>query len=102
MSIIATMKKLENGSFEGKIKTALINCHLRLQPIDDEESANNKRPDYRAKVGGYEAGAAWKKVSENGNPYLSVRIEDPALPRPINANLIEHEGEYLLIWSHKD
>jgi uncharacterized protein (DUF736 family) len=100
MAIIATMKKLENGTIEGKVKTAILNFHLRLHPI--EGAGDDKKPDYRAKVSGYEAGAGWKKISEQNNPYVSVQLDDPALPAPIHANLIEKEGEYLLLWSRKD
>ena len=50
MSIIANMKKQENGSFEGKLKTATLNLHLKLQPIGDAE-ANDNKPDFRAKIG---------------------------------------------------
>ena len=102
MSIIANMKKLENGTFEGKIKTALLSLHLKIHPIE-EGVDNDRKPDYRAKISGYEAGAGWKKVSDNNNPYISVQIDDPALPAPINANLIEKEsGEYILLWSRRD
>ncbi len=101
MTIIANMKKQENGTFEGKIKTALLNIHLKLQPIGDGETNDNK-PDYRAKISGFEAGAGWSKISDNNNPYVSVQIDDPALPAPIYANLIEKDGEYILLWSRKD
>ena len=63
MSIIANMKKQENGSFEGKLKTATLNFHLKLQPIGDGETNDNK-PDFRAKIGGFEAGAGWNKIIE--------------------------------------
>ena len=52
MSIIANMKKQENGSYEGKLKTATLNFHLKLQPIGDGETNDNK-PDFRAKIGFY-------------------------------------------------
>lgn len=101
MAIIANMKKLDNGTFEGKIKTALLNCHLKLHPIEGSTD-NDRKPDYRAKISSYEAGAGWKKVSDNNNSYVSVQIDDPALPAPINANLIEKDGSYILLWSRND
>ena len=50
---------------------------------------------------GYELGAAWAKVSRNDRGYLSVSIDDPALPAPIYARLIPSEtaGQHDLLWS---
>ena len=70
------MKKQENGSFEGKLKTATLNLHLKLQPIGDADTGDNK-PDFRAKIGSFEAGAGWNKISDNQNPYISVQIDAP-------------------------
>lgn len=101
MSIIANMKKQENGSFEGKLKTATLNLHLKLQPIGDAE-ANDNKPDYRAKIGSFEAGAGWNKISDNQNPYISVQIDAPEFPNPIYANLVQKDDQYILIWSRQN
>ena len=101
MTILAKMKKLDNGSFEGKLKTATLDCSLRLQPVKEEDKGNNY-PDYRAKIGGYEAGGGWKKTSENDNAYISVQLDDPTFPTPINANLIQKDDNYILLWTRKD
>ncbi len=100
MTVIANLKKLENGSFEGKIKTAMLNCHLKIQPISDVADSD-KHPHYRVKIGSYEAGAGWNRVSENQNPYISLQVDDPIFPNPIYANLIEKNGEYLLLWQRR-
>jgi uncharacterized protein (DUF736 family) len=101
MSIIANMKKQENGSFEGKLKTATLNLHLKLQPIGDAE-ANDNKPDFRAKIGSFEAGAGWNKISDNQNPYISVQIDAPEFPNPIYANLVQKDDQYILIWSRQN
>lgn len=45
-------------------------------------------------------GAAWKKTSNEGRNYVLIKIDDPALPAPILANLFEMSGgEHELIWS---
>ena len=100
MAIIANLKKQENGTFEGKLKTLTINECIVIQPLEDgfRESA----PDYRIKVNGFEAGAGWKEISENNNDYVSCQLDSPELPTKIFANLIEKDGKYLLIWSRKD
>ena len=47
----------------------------------------------------YELGAAWKKVSAQGKPYLSVKLDGPTLAVPIYCALIEQkDGSYHLIW----
>ena len=94
MSIIANMKKQENGSFEGKLKTATLNVHLKLQPIGDLD-ANDNKPDFRAKIGSFEAGAGWNKISDNQNPYVSVQIDAPEFPNPIYANLVQKDDQYI-------
>ncbi|MFN3169535.1 MAG: DUF736 family protein [Hyphomicrobiales bacterium] len=40
-------------------------------------------------------GAAWKKTSNNGRDYVSMKIDDRSLPAPILANLFEmSDGDY--------
>jgi uncharacterized protein (DUF736 family) len=51
----------------------------------------------------YELGAAWKKTSKKGKPYLSVKLDGPTLPAPINCALTQQpDGSYGLIWNRKD
>jgi len=47
-----------------------------------------------------EIGAAWKKLSQNDRPYLSVTLDDPAFPATVYARLLEEsEGSHVLMWS---
>jgi uncharacterized protein (DUF736 family) len=97
MAILANMKKTDKG-FEGKIKTACLDAYLKLQKIEGERTSD-QQPDYKAKFGSFEAGAGWSRTSDNDNAYISVQIDSPEFPAPINANLIEKDGQHLLIWS---
>ena len=38
-----------------------------------------------------------------GREYLSVKLDDPSLPAPIYASLVEAEGpdEFTLVWSRR-
>ena len=36
---------------------------------------------------------------KGGNPYLSVKIDDPSFVAAIYANLVEQDGKHVLIWS---
>ena len=49
-----------------------------------------------------EIGAAWKRQSKANNDYLSVKIDDPSFPAPVNARLINgDEGSAVLYWTRR-
>ena len=66
-----------------------------------------KAIDYAITVdgGAFDLGAAWKRhSSKTGKPYLSVKLDSPFLPAPVNCALIEQDGEpdeFILVWSRK-
>jgi uncharacterized protein (DUF736 family) len=99
MATIGTFTKSENG-FTGQIKTVTLNVKAKLAPAEKD---NEKAPDYRIFAGQTELGAAWKKTSNAGREYLSVKLDDPTFPAPIFASLIAVEGGdgYALIWSRR-
>ena len=88
----------EKDGFTGTLRTLTLNVKVKLVP-NDKTSEN--APDYRIQTaGGYDIGAAWKKVSQAERPYLSVPLDDPSFPATIYARLIEEEGgTHNLIWS---
>ena len=97
MAQIGTFTASENGNFPGTIRTLTLNAKATLRPADKE---HDKAPDYRVYAGTVELGAAWKKTSLEGKPYLSLKLDDPSFPAPIYASLVEAEGgEQRLIWS---
>jgi len=60
-------------------------------------SSSERAPEYRLMADGREIGAAWKRSSrDRGTPFLSIHIDDPALPAPIEAVLSE-TGD--LVWN---
>jgi uncharacterized protein (DUF736 family) len=71
------------------------------------EKNGEKEPDYRilhehdgATV---ELGAAWKRSSERGRAFLSVLLDDPALPSSLNAAMFlsEQEERATLVWQRQ-
>jgi uncharacterized protein (DUF736 family) len=46
-------------------------------------------------------GVAWKKTSAKGNDYLSVKLDGPFLPAPINCALVKQTDGYALIWDRE-
>lgn len=99
MATIGTFSLTENG-YSGSVKTLTLNVKsVKFVPAEGD---NEKGPDYRVIAAGTEFGAAWKKTSDKGNDYLSVKLDDPSFPAPIYASLVESEGEDLaLIWSRR-
>ncbi len=99
MATIGTFTRTENG-FTGAVKTLNLNVKsVKFLPVEGE---NENGPDFRVLAGTTEFGAAWKKQSDKGNSYLSVKLDDPSFPAPIYASLVETETEELaLIWSRR-
>jgi uncharacterized protein (DUF736 family) len=51
----------------------------------------------------FELGAAWAKTSKKDKPYLSVKLDSPALVQPINCALTDQaNGNHALVWNRKD
>jgi uncharacterized protein (DUF736 family) len=97
MSTIGTFAKSKDG-YTGLITTASFNMQVKLVPVQRE---SEKSPDFRVLTSTFEFGAAWKKTSQNGREYLSVRLDDPSFASPIFANLVEGDNadDHILIWS---
>lgn len=97
MAQIGNFKHGEDGSYVGTIRTLSLNVKARIMPA--ESAQNDKAPDLRVFVGNIEIGAAWKRTSQENTVYHSVKLDDPSFPAPIFANLVEMDGEHVLIWS---
>jgi uncharacterized protein (DUF736 family) len=85
MATIGTFAKTNDG-FKGKITTFTVRATASFEPTG---LLGKKAPSYRLVIAGAEAGAAWIKASDAGKQYLSVKIDDPAFPAPVWANLTE-------------
>ncbi len=92
-------------TYEGDIQTlTLLRGKVAFRPT---EAKNDKGPNYRVVSvgthGSVELGAAWKRTSEAGREFLSVSLDDPALPHPLNAALMPAEDGTgaILIWSRQ-
>jgi uncharacterized protein (DUF736 family) len=63
-----------------------------------------KEPDYTVAIESIDTpvdvGAAWKKTTHEGKPYLSVRLDGPTLPAAINCALMRSpSGSLDLVWN---
>jgi hypothetical protein len=101
MANIGAFTLRENGSYTGAIETLAIKVKaVEFRPVDDKPS--DKSPDFRAYAGKVELGAAWKKMSRDEKPYLSVKLDDPSFAAPINAALVDIDGVQTLVWSRSN
>ena len=100
MATIGSFTKKPDGSYEGSLTTLTMRVGLRLVPL--EEKTSDKAPDFRAYAGRAELGAAWSKETPEGQPYLSVSLDDPSFAAPITAALFRTEGDpdrFVLVWN---
>ena len=72
------------------------------------EKSAEKEPDYRivheqGSDAAVELGAAWKRSSERGRPFLSVVLDDPALPSSLNAAMFlsDEDERATLVWQRQ-
>ena len=94
MATVGLFIKTAHG-YRGTLRTLTLNTKLSV--VDVEKQGDE--PDYRAYAAQAEVGGGWKRTSQAGHDYVSLRLDDPTLGEPINANLTEVDGEYRLIWS---
>jgi len=88
----------EKDGFTGTLCTLTLNIKVKLVPNDKGDKEN--APDFRVQAASHDIGAAWKKISEAGRPYVSATLDDPSFPAMVYARLIEgEEGTHDLIWS---
>jgi uncharacterized protein (DUF736 family) len=102
MAIIGTFTRTEDFKFTGSLKTLTLSSKLQFVP--ETNKTKDSAPDYRIFLAGIEVGAAWQRTArDSGRDYWSVRLDDPALPAPLFANLVEAEdGKTLnLLWSRR-
>lgn len=101
MTCIGTFTATPDG-LEGRLKTLTIDRPLTLVAVDPGDTEN--APDYRIMAGegedAYEVGAGWKHVGDKAGNFVTLLIDDPALARPLRANLFSSDDQsHVLIWS---
>ncbi|MGH7083676.1 MAG: DUF736 domain-containing protein, partial [Acetobacteraceae bacterium] len=100
MSQIGTFTKAADGIHRGRIRTLLFNADIEIRPIGQPKAASRLAPSHLVYAGELNVGAAWSRNSEEGQPYLSVKLDDPTLLAPIHITLIRGpaEGELIATW----
>jgi uncharacterized protein (DUF736 family) len=92
----------DRDTYTGEIQTlTLQRSNVQFRGV---KKGNTQEPDYRiveeGAAGTVELGAAWKRTSKAGTAFLSVTLDDPALPRALSAALMSGQADgAILIWS---
>ena len=97
--IVGTFTKTETGSFEGQVETLSFSAEMRIDPI---EKTADRAPSYRVYIAhsNVEIGAGWDAKSQRtGDPYISVKIDDPSFAYPMWAALTKADDGFTLRWS---
>ncbi|HET6927049.1 MAG TPA: DUF736 domain-containing protein [Hyphomicrobiaceae bacterium] len=98
MPVIGTFTAIKDG-YAGTIRT--LNLNSKVEILANDLSEGDRAPQYRILIGATEIGAAWRKTKRGSEEtYLSVMIDDPCLPEPILAVLLEAtgSGSARLLW----
>lgn len=99
MTTIGSFTKTSDGSFHGGIRTLTLNVKgVEIRPV---ELTTDKAPDHRVIAGQTEIGAGWTVARDGKPPCLSIRIDDPSLPAPLCALLVETDAGHELRWSRR-
>jgi uncharacterized protein (DUF736 family) len=98
MPVIGTFSAVKDG-YAGRIRTLTMSVPVRLVANDGKDA--DGAPDFRIMSGMIEIGAAWRRTRKGTQePYLSVKLDDPALPQPIWGALFEasDDSPARLVW----
>lgn len=91
-----------SDAYTGEIRTLTLQRNsVQFRAV---RNSGERGPNYRiveeSAAGIVELGAAWKRTSNAGADFLSVTLDDPALPRALSAALMLGENKAAtLIWS---
>ena len=98
MPVIGSFAVVKDG-YAGTIRTLTLSAKVRMVANDRKEAEGS--PDFRIMAGTAEIGVAWRKTKQGSQEtFLHVKLDDPALPQPIWAALLEagEEGGARLLW----
>lgn len=99
MTIIGSFIAQDDGGYRGQLHTLGLRLKdVRIRPVPRK---GERAPDFRVFVQDREIGAAWRHAPEGKPAHLCLRLDDPSFPAPLQARLIESDGEHRLYWSRR-
>jgi uncharacterized protein (DUF736 family) len=94
--IISKFTKGENGRLEGAIETLYGEIGVVFVPA--KGAAYEVQTDSGCKLG-----AAWKKTSEDGTAYHSVKLDSRFLPKPLSCALFtKDDTDFVTVWNRPE
>jgi len=101
MAQLGIFMEAPDGSYHGSIRSLTLKVNLEIRPIEPPMTAKRVAPTHQVYAADLEVGAAWSRVSEDGRPYLSVKLDDPTFPAPIYITLSQGTTacELVAFWS---
>lgn len=98
MATIGNFTKTSDG-YNGTLQTLAFNVKVKIVPTPKD---GDNAPDYRVLAGSMEIGAGWKRQSASSKAYISIKLDDPSFPTPVNARLVDSESGALLYWTRRN
>lgn len=94
----------EKDRFVGKLRTLTLSLAIELTPVEEKRGDGSPDFDVWGNVPGGEPapiGSAWKKTAErNGTRFLSITVDDPSFPAPLNLAAFERDGGgFEIVWN---
>lgn len=84
-------------AFAGTLRTITLKLDVVIEPVAQAPGAFG--PSHHIYTGTLWIGAAWENHDEAGRRFLTLRLDDPLFPAPINATLKEAEaGAWIAEW----
>lgn len=113
MSKIGTLSPTGPGDFwsdlRGKVRTLAFKADIRIEAIR-EQSANPDAPSHRVSIlaadsDPMEIGSAWsrkiKRGPNEGDTFLSVTLDDPSFPHPLNFAVFRESENAVATWRRR-
>lgn len=102
MAVIGAFTRAKDGGWQGTIRTLSNTLKARFVPNDDRRS--DTAPDFHVVTAQCDLGAAWIRRKADNSEYLSVLLDDPALPCSLSAALFykAEEASANLVWRREE
>jgi len=91
---IGAFTEVGEGVYSGNIRTLALDMEGIIIAAIQADAENPRAPNYRVFTNHGDIGAAWDKPASDAGPaYISVKLDDPSFPAPVNARLVHVSGD---------
>ncbi|MDD2859528.1 MAG: DUF736 family protein [Acidiphilium sp.] len=87
----------QGGAYSGDLRTITLKLDIVIQPVTNR--VVDVGPTHLIFAGTFLVGSGFAKQADDGSRYLTLRLDDPLFPVPIDATLRETDGgEWIAEW----